>query len=224
MAATLADRLMRAGQERIAVGLFSAHAGRCLAADGEYMRPVETRFGRCAPSVKKSLEALSEHGGETIVPNGGGAANWLGLTTQNPVRSVYLTSGRNRRLHFGKHVPGSRNGSGRRLSSATSNTIRCSRRSEPFARKSSRLRSTFHRRAPCCPRGRVRCRIAPSQHRVSRCPSSGNARGAHLLGEGNRGARLLPSGTPQGWALVQALARPRSPRRRRDRGTGCGGL
>ena len=61
---------------------------------GVYMRPIETRFGRCAPSVDKSLQSLSELWGETIVPNGGGAANWLGLTTQNPVRSVYLTSGR----------------------------------------------------------------------------------------------------------------------------------
>ena len=66
---------------------------------GVYMRPIQTRFGRCAPSIHKSLRALSELWGETIVPNGGGAANWLGLTTQNPIRSVYLTSGRNRRLY-----------------------------------------------------------------------------------------------------------------------------
>ena len=49
--------------------------------------------------------------GETIVPCGGAAANCLGLTTQNPVRAVYLTSGPNRRLHFGsltvelRHAP-----------------------------------------------------------------------------------------------------------------------
>lgn len=70
---------------------------------GVYMRPIHTRFGLCAPSIEKSLKALSELWGETIVPSGGGAANWLGLTTQNPIRSVYLTSGRDRRLHFGKH-------------------------------------------------------------------------------------------------------------------------
>ena len=82
-----------------------ARSGRLMRiCQGVYMRPIETRFGRCAPSVEKSLEALSKLWGETIVPNGGGAANWLGLTTQNPVRSVYLTSGRNRRLHFGKHA------------------------------------------------------------------------------------------------------------------------
>lgn len=81
-----------------------ARSGRLLRiCQGVYMRPVESRFGRCAPSVDKSLQSLSELWGVTIVPNGGGAANWLGLTTQTPVRSVYLTSGRNRRLHFGKH-------------------------------------------------------------------------------------------------------------------------
>ena len=81
-----------------------ARSGRLMRiCQGVYMRPIQTRFGRCAPSIHKSLRALSELWGETIVPNGGGAANWLGLTTQNPIRSVYLTSGRNRRLYFGKH-------------------------------------------------------------------------------------------------------------------------
>ena len=45
---------------------------------------------------------LSALWGETIVPCGGSAANRLGLTTQNPVREVYLTSGPNRLLKFGK--------------------------------------------------------------------------------------------------------------------------
>ena len=35
--------------------------------------------------------------------NGGDAANWLGLTTQNAVRSVYLTSRPDRLLYFGAH-------------------------------------------------------------------------------------------------------------------------
>ena len=70
---------------------------------GVYMRPIETRFGQCAPSIHKALAALSALWGETIVPTGGAAANCLGLTTQNPVRSVYLTSGPSRRLHFGAH-------------------------------------------------------------------------------------------------------------------------
>lgn len=71
---------------------------------GVYMCPIRTRFGLRAPRLEKALAALSALWGEVIVPNGGGAANWLGLTTQNPVRSVYLTSGPDRLLHFGKHA------------------------------------------------------------------------------------------------------------------------
>ena len=87
----------------------SAHLMRIC--QGVYMRPVETRFGLRAPSVGKALAALSALWGEPIVPCGGAAANCLGLTTQNPVRPVYLTSGPNRRLRFGalmvelRHAP-----------------------------------------------------------------------------------------------------------------------
>lgn len=76
---------------------------------GVYMRPIQTRFGIRAPSIQESLKQLSKLWGETIVPNGGAAANWLGLTTQNPIRSVYLTSGRDRRLYFGRHPVDLRN-------------------------------------------------------------------------------------------------------------------
>ncbi len=70
---------------------------------GVYMRPIQTRFGLRAPRLEKALASLSALWGDIIVSNGGGAANWLGLTTQNTVRSVYLTSGPNRFLHFGAH-------------------------------------------------------------------------------------------------------------------------
>ena len=82
-----------------------ARSGRLMRiCQGVYMRPVETRFGPCAPRIEKALAALSALWGETIVPCGGAAANCLGLTTQNPVRSVYLTSGPHRRLHFGSSI------------------------------------------------------------------------------------------------------------------------
>lgn len=79
---------------------------------GAYVLPVETRFGRRAPSVEKLVEALAETRGETIASHGAAAANALGLTTQVPVRSVYLTSGRSRQIKLGaqvielRHVPG----------------------------------------------------------------------------------------------------------------------
>ena len=69
---------------------------------GVYVRPVQTRFGPRPPAVEKVLASLTALWGETIVPSGGAAANALGLTTQVPVRSVYLTSGPNRKLRLGE--------------------------------------------------------------------------------------------------------------------------
>ena len=78
-----------------------ARSGKLMrVSQGVYVRPVEPPFGRCAPHIGKVIEALSALWGETIVPCGGAAANCLGLMTQNPVREVYLTSGRNRRPVF----------------------------------------------------------------------------------------------------------------------------
>ena len=89
-----------------------ARAGRLMrVCQGVYMRPVETRFGPCAPNVDEALDALANLWNVTIVPCGGAAAHVLGLTTQIPVRPVYLTSGAGRRLRFGnlqielRHAP-----------------------------------------------------------------------------------------------------------------------
>ena len=53
------SRLTRSGR------LMRIRQGR----QGVYMRPIESRFGRCAPGIEKSPQALSELWGETIVPN-----------------------------------------------------------------------------------------------------------------------------------------------------------
>ena len=71
---------------------------------GVYLRPVTSRFGTRAPSVEQAVKALAVQRGEVIVPNGAAAANALGLTTQVPVRSVYLTSGRSRTMTLGKQL------------------------------------------------------------------------------------------------------------------------
>jgi hypothetical protein len=83
------SRLVRRGQ--------LIRAGR-----GVYLRPVAGRFGVRAPSVEQAVEALAAQRGEVIVSSGAAAANSLGLTTQVPVRSVYLTSGRTRTLTLGE--------------------------------------------------------------------------------------------------------------------------
>lgn len=69
---------------------------------GAYVLPVESRFGKRAPAVGKTVEALAEQRGERIAESGAMAANALGLTTQVPTRSVYLTSGRSRCLMLGQ--------------------------------------------------------------------------------------------------------------------------
>jgi hypothetical protein len=78
---------------------------------GLYVRPVQTRFGVRPPLVATVVESVAGLKGETLVPHGAAAANALGLSTQVPVRTVYLTSGRSRRLSLGaqnielRHAP-----------------------------------------------------------------------------------------------------------------------
>ncbi len=82
-----------------------AERGQLLRAGrGVYLLPVTSRFGTRAPSVEQAVEALASQRGEVIVSSGAAAANSLGLTTQVPVRSVYLTSGRTRKMSLGKQI------------------------------------------------------------------------------------------------------------------------
>ena len=71
------------------------------AGHGIYVLAVEGRFGVWDPSPAKMVDGLARQRGETIVSHGKAAANALGLTTQVPIRSVYLTSGPSRRLKMG---------------------------------------------------------------------------------------------------------------------------
>ena len=71
---------------------------------GLYIRPVESRFGTRPPEASKVVEAMAAQRGERVAPHGAAAANELGLTTQVPVREVYLTSGRSRSLKLGAQV------------------------------------------------------------------------------------------------------------------------
>lgn len=89
-----------------------AKAGRLLrVARGTYAIPVSSRFGSRAPAPEKVIRALAEQSGEIVVLHGASAANVLGLTQQVPIREVYLTSGRTRKLKLGrsevliKHAP-----------------------------------------------------------------------------------------------------------------------
>ncbi|WP_159994024.1 DUF6088 family protein [Roseomonas sp. 18066] len=79
-----------------------AREGRLIrAARGLYVHPVQGRFGVRPPSPAKVAERLAEATGEPVLPAGAAEANRLGLTTQVPVREVFVTTGAARKLKLG---------------------------------------------------------------------------------------------------------------------------
>ncbi|MGE3296369.1 MAG: DUF6088 family protein [Porticoccaceae bacterium] len=72
-----------------------ATRGRLMrVARGMYVAMTATRFGPVPPPVDKMVQSLARITGHPIVRHGAAAANALGLTTQVPVRQIYLTDGR----------------------------------------------------------------------------------------------------------------------------------
>lgn len=67
-----------------------------------YVAPVTSRFGVRPPTADRTVPSLAQKTQEVIIDSGARAANGLGLTTQMPVRYVFLTSGRERTLTLGK--------------------------------------------------------------------------------------------------------------------------
>ena len=69
---------------------------------GFYVRLLDSRFGKYSASSHLVVENLAHAVGESVLPNPAVTANILGLTTQNPTRDIYITSGRSRWLTFGR--------------------------------------------------------------------------------------------------------------------------
>lgn len=102
-----AKALLHLGQRAAidqALARLNARGALVRAGRGVYLRPVESRFGPRTPSVEQVIDALAAHRGEVIVSSGASAANTLGLTTQVPVKPVYMTSGRSRTMRLGNQV------------------------------------------------------------------------------------------------------------------------
>lgn len=102
-----AKELLHLGSRAAVDQVLSRLVGRgtlLRAGRGIYVLPVGSRFGSRAPSTLKMVEGLASQRGETIVSHGAAAANALGLTTQVPMRAVYLTSGRSRQLKLGAQM------------------------------------------------------------------------------------------------------------------------
>lgn len=100
-AKTLLNLGSRAGVDQALSRL--ARRGELLRVNrGVYVLPVTGRFGKRPPSEEKVIESLTTQRRELVTPSSAAAANALGLTTQVPVRPIYLTSGRSRNLTLGK--------------------------------------------------------------------------------------------------------------------------
>ena len=78
---------------------------------GSYAVSLEGRFGPRPPSTEAIIAAVEAGSGEIVVASGAAEANALGLTTQMPIREVFLTSGPSRVLHLGKRAVELKHGS-----------------------------------------------------------------------------------------------------------------
>ena len=78
---------------------------------GLFVQPIKTRFGERAPSANTVIASIARMTGERVSIDGAAAANILGMSTQNPARQVFWTSGPSRHLKLGaqeielRHVP-----------------------------------------------------------------------------------------------------------------------
>lgn len=71
-------------------------------ARGVYAKPQSTRFGgSILPDANQITAAFARLRGITLQPHGAEAVRRLGLSTQMPARSTFLTDGPNRTLHIG---------------------------------------------------------------------------------------------------------------------------
>ena len=68
---------------------------------GIYLKPVRSRFGIVYPQPSELVAAIARRDKAKILPSGNTAAYHLGLTTQVPMRSEYITTGSARVINIG---------------------------------------------------------------------------------------------------------------------------
>jgi hypothetical protein len=85
-------------------------------AHGLYDFPkMHAKLGSLSPSPDDVAGALARETGSLVQISGARAANSLGLSTQVPARSIYLTDGPSRRVVFGKRIVDLRHASPKHL-------------------------------------------------------------------------------------------------------------
>jgi len=70
-------------------------------AKGIYYKPIVTSYGTVYPTTEKIVKAIAEHEHADILPTGEAAINALGMSTQVPMKAVYLTTGSPRVIAIG---------------------------------------------------------------------------------------------------------------------------
>jgi len=86
------NRLVEAGEiDRVALGIF--------------VRPqIDKIIGRITPKIEDIADAIARRDKAKIVPTGAYALNRLGLSTQVPMKIVYLTDGSARNIKIGNYT------------------------------------------------------------------------------------------------------------------------
>lgn len=85
---------------------------------GVYDYPkLSPRFGRLTPTPDSVAQAVASATNSKVQVSGAKAANILGLSTQVPAKSIYLTSGPSRRIMLGKQTVQLKHTSPRQLQS-----------------------------------------------------------------------------------------------------------
>ena len=73
-------------------------------ANGVYLKTTVTRFGPVYPSPSEIAEAIGRRDHAQVLMSGLAAENYFGLSTQVPMKMVFLTSGSARKLAVGDNV------------------------------------------------------------------------------------------------------------------------
>jgi len=77
----------------------------CRVASGIFVRPqMDKIIGKITPKIEDIADAIARRDKSKIVPTGAYALNRLGLSTQVPMRIVYLTDGSARNIKIGNYT------------------------------------------------------------------------------------------------------------------------
>lgn len=71
---------------------------------GVYVKARKTRFGTLYPSAYELAAEIAKRDKAMIIPTGATAANRLGLSTQVPMNTIFLTTGSSRKLKLGNRT------------------------------------------------------------------------------------------------------------------------